>query len=172
MTKEKPWYEEGALPQDEYRQKVLQDAKDLTLKYVMRGRTGSRNHPVPKDERRKASEAGVQAEIIRYLQRKGYWVHKAKAVNLVGSKSRDTLRLAATQKGVPDLLACSPEGKFVAIEVKAAKANVKTSGDQRAQIDRLRKNHAHAFVAHSIACIDRYLKDSQNLTLEPFWPNY
>jgi len=171
MTNEKKWYEEGALPPDEYRKQVLAEPK-RTLAQVVSSRTGSKNHFVPQSERRRIAEAGVQAEIIRFLQRAGWWVHKAKAVNLVGSQSRDSLRLAHTQKGVPDILACSPCGKFVAIEVKAPKANVKVNADQIVQIDRIRATRGHAFVAHSIQCVERYLAESDNLTKKPRWKNH
>jgi len=171
MTNEKKkWYEEGALPPDEYRKQVLA-LPTKSLAQTVTSRLGSKSHHVPKEERRKISEAGVQAEIIRFLQKAGWWVHKAKAVNLVGSHSRDTLRLAATQKGVPDLLCCSPCGKFVGIEVKAPRLHTKVNAEQRLQIDRIREI-GHAFVAHSTGCVERYLAESANLTRQPNWPNY
>lgn len=172
MTNKKTkWYEEGALPSDEYRKNVLAQPKK-SLAQTVTSRTGSKAHPVPKDERRKSSEAGVQAEIIRWLRARGWWVHKAKSANLVGSKSRDTLRLVATDKGVPDLLCCSPQGRFVGIEVKAPKLNTKVNAEQRLQIDRIRQVNGHSFVAHSVQCVERYLFESAGLQSDPNWPNY
>lgn len=172
MTNKKfTWYEEGALPPDEYRKQIL--AKDApSLRKVTTARTGSKAHPVPKEERRKAPEARIQAEIIAYLKGLGWWVHKAKSVNLVGSKSRENLRFAATQRGVPDLLCCAPRGLFVAVEVKAAKPSCKVSGAQRQQIDSIRKTNGHAFVAHSVKCVERYLEETENLTKPTTRPNY
>ena len=54
----------------------------------------------------------------------------------------------SNKKGVPDILACSPEGKFVAIEVKSATG--KPSKLQEYHIAELNKRGATALVAWSL----------------------
>lgn len=49
------------------------------------------------------SEQKVQKKIIDWLAKEGYYVVKT---------------IVSNKKGVPDILACSPSGRFVAIEVK------------------------------------------------------
>ena len=51
-------------------------------------------------------EQAIQAKIIKWLEKEGYWTVKT---------------IQCNKKGVPDILACSPEGRFVAIEVKAGR---------------------------------------------------
>jgi hypothetical protein len=50
------------------------------------------------------TEQQLQKKIISYLEARNYYVVKTVVCN---------------KKGVPDILACSPEGRFIAIEVKA-----------------------------------------------------
>ena len=50
------------------------------------------------------SEQTVQKQIIKYLESYGYYVVKV---------------VVANKRGVPDIIACSPQGKFIGIEVKA-----------------------------------------------------
>lgn len=49
------------------------------------------------------SESKLQAKILKWLEAQGFWTVKT---------------ITSNKKGVPDILACSPEGRFVAIEVK------------------------------------------------------
>jgi hypothetical protein len=85
----------------------------------------------PKEaEFRSVDEQVIQKEIIDYLRSRGAWVVKFPAVNLVGSGPNMTL--ASTVRGVPDLLVCY-RGRFLGIEVKAARKGVRVSGEQVAQ---------------------------------------
>ena len=49
-------------------------------------------------------EQQLQSNIIKYLKAQGYYVVKV---------------IESSKRGTPDVLACSPTGGFVAIEVKA-----------------------------------------------------
>jgi len=49
-------------------------------------------------------ESTLQTKIIKYLEDKGFYVRKI---------------ITANKSGTPDLLACSPNGGFIGIEVKA-----------------------------------------------------
>lgn len=49
------------------------------------------------------SEQKLQKQIIDWLKTNGYWVVKV---------------IVANRSGIPDIIACSPQGLFVAIEVK------------------------------------------------------
>lgn len=164
-----PKYMQGALPASEYRKAVL-SAPSKSLNSLTKPTCGDKTHEVNTKDLRDVKEQVVQSEILHFLSSKGFWCHKVKAVNLVGSG--DTLALAVTQKGVPDILACSPLGVFVAIEVKAPRKNAKVSAYQRVTIDHIRDANGHAFVAHSVECVRRYLLASNDLTCQPDWPNY
>ena len=52
------------------------------------------------------SEQKVQTKILKWLEKERFYAIKTIITN---------------KKGVPDILACSPKGKFVAIEVKYGK---------------------------------------------------
>lgn len=49
------------------------------------------------------SEQKLQAKILKWLSDNGFYTVKT---------------IVSNKKGVPDILACSPQGRFVAIEVK------------------------------------------------------
>jgi hypothetical protein len=56
--------------------------------------------------------------------------------------------LAFGEKGISDILGCSPDGKFVAIEVK--KPGGKPTPEQWDFIDAVKRNQGIAFVAYSL----------------------
>ena len=79
------------------------------------------------------SEAKVQTKILRYLEANDYWVIKV----IVGNK-----------KGIMDIIACSPTGRFVGIEVKFG--SNKPSALQSYHIKEVVKRKGIAFVAYSL----------------------
>ena len=79
------------------------------------------------------SEQKVQAKILKWLHDQGYWTVKT---------------VVSNRKGIPDILACSPEGRFIAIEVKAAKG--KPTKLQEWNIEELKKRKAIAMIAYSL----------------------
>jgi len=79
------------------------------------------------------SEQKLQKKIIDWLTANGYWVVKVSVAN---------------KNGVPDILACSPLGVFVAIEVKHG--TNKASPLQLYNIDLIKKNNGIAMVVWSL----------------------
>jgi hypothetical protein len=56
-------------------------------------------------------------------------------------------------KGSPDIIACSPDGRFVAVECKAGKN--KLTAYQKAFIERLKRKNAIVVVAYSVEDLER-----------------
>lgn len=91
-------------------------------------------------------ESELQKSIKDYLQLKKYIVVKFPSVGIYKQKTQTYI--PQSRRGISDLLACSPEGRFVAIEVKI-KGN-KASAEQLQFIDEVNKNGGLAFVAYDI----------------------
>lgn len=90
------------------------------------------------------SEQKVQTKILKWLESNGYYVVKTIVSNKIG---------------VPDILACSPEGRFVAIEVKFG-AN-KASQLQQYNLRRVAENNGIAILTWDLdAVIERLLNES------------
>lgn len=82
------------------------------------------------------SEKAIQNKIIKDLKAKGYWVIKTQG------------GVAGTPIGTPDIIACDPTGKFLAIEVK--KIGGKISDEQIYQTQKLSSNWAYVYVTNDI----------------------
>jgi hypothetical protein len=93
----------------------------------------------------KELEKHIQKEIMEYLEFMGYVVVK---VNNVGIKKPDGQYIPPRKKGISDILACSPDGKFVAIEVK--RPGKEMTDEQRLFLERVRHNDGIAFCAKSL----------------------
>lgn len=87
------------------------------------------------------SEQKLQAKILKWLHDQGYWTVKT---------------VVSNKKGVPDILACSPTGQFVAIEVKFGRN--KPSKLQEYHIAELNKRGAKAIVAWSLEEVTTFLQ--------------
>ena len=79
------------------------------------------------------SEAKTQKKILDYLKDLGCWTVKT---------------IVSNKKGVPDILACHPTGRFIAVEVKAEGG--RASRLQLEQLEQLRALGAVTVVAYSI----------------------
>ena len=117
---------DGAVPAEQYFAANLKS--NSGIKEHLKSRASARIN-INKADARKVRESHIQTEITRYLRSRGAWVHKAKALNVVG----DGIAVP-TQQGVPDLLVCY-EGVFLGLEVKAATNKAKVTGEQLAQMD-------------------------------------
>lgn len=117
----------------------------------------------PAQYRRPVNEATAQYEMIVWLRKKGFWVYKAKAVNLVGSADNGTLRLAQLDRGIPDLLCCSPEGRFLAVECKKPGAQISASPEQLRHIMAIREHNGHALISWGVPCLEMYMSVTDNL---------
>lgn len=79
-------------------------------------------------------ESDIQHEIIKYLEKKGYYVIKI---------------VRANRQGVSDLAVCC-DGKFIAIEVKATGKKKTVTELQKFHLDLVKQSGGKAFVADSV----------------------
>lgn len=86
-------------------------------------------------------EKDVQSKIIKYLKARGYYVVK-------------TIRTNRT--GTPDILACSPRGSFIGIEVKDIGKKHTATPLQQDNLDMIRKCNGIAILAD---CVDDLIKE-------------
>ncbi|MEX2053934.1 MAG: VRR-NUC domain-containing protein [Candidatus Colwellbacteria bacterium] len=95
---------------------------------------------------REPSEQEIQKSILEYLRIKKYVVFKHHST---GSTIRngEAVFFSHGEKGISDIIACSPKGNFTAIEVK--KRGGKPSTEQLEFIERVKANGGTAFVAYS-----------------------
>lgn len=93
------------------------------------------------------SEQEIQKQILDYLRIRKFVCFKHHST---GSTVRngEVVFLAYGQKGISDIICCSPKGNFVAIEVK--KPGNKPSPEQLDFIERVKATGAIAFVAYSV----------------------
>lgn len=91
------------------------------------------------------SEQKLQAKIIKHLESEGFYVVKT---------------VVSNKKGVPDILSCSPGGRFVAIEVKFGKNT--TSKLQDYNIELIKNCNGVAFAAWDLATVISAI-ESENL---------
>lgn len=96
---------------------------------------------------RKELEKDIQKAIIDYLRLKKYVVFKHHSTGFTASNGEvRTFRYG--DRGIADIIGCSPTGRFVAIEVK--RKGGKISDDQTYFLDSIRRIGGIAFVAFSL----------------------
>ena len=96
-------------------------------------------------------ESKIQAKIIKYLKAEGYSVFKTVACN---------------RRGISDIIACSPAGRFLALEVKQVKGVV--SPLQELYIKEVLKNNGVAGVVRSVEDV-KYLINKKELKQNGFY---
>lgn len=87
------------------------------------------------------SEAKLQTKILKYLKLEGYWVIKT---------------ILCNRNGIMDIIACSPRGRFVGIEVKWG--NGKPSKLQEYNIAEVTKRNGVAFIAWDLETVVKNLE--------------
>lgn len=97
---------------------------------------------------RQIKESDIQKDILDYLKIKHYVVFKHRNVGIYKKETGTYIPLAFGEKGISDLLACAPDGRFWAIEVK--KPGGRPSPDQLAFIESVKRNNGVAFIAESL----------------------
>ena len=97
-------------------------------------------------------EQDIQKEIINFLEKKGFLAIKH---NNIGIYAR---------AGVPDIIACSNQGKFIGIEVK--RPGEKPKPIQQAFIDAINNLNGVAFSAVSVEEVQRNLIERNILKKE------
>ena len=85
-------------------------------------------------------ESKIQAKIIKYLKAEGYSVFKT---------------IACNRRGIADIIACSPTGRFVALEVKQLKGV--TSPLQKLYIEEVLTHGGIAGVVRSVEDVKELL---------------
>ena len=63
-------------------------------------------------------ESDIQKAILDYLKLKKYLVFKHRNVGIFKQDTGKYIPLTAGEKGISDILGCTPQGRFLAIEVK------------------------------------------------------
>lgn len=96
----------------------------------------------------KETEQGIQKSIIDYLKYKKFIVFKHRNVGIYIQKTGKYIPLSFGEKGISDIIACSPQGTFVAIEVK--KAGGKPSENQIEFLERVRASGGIGILAYSL----------------------
>ena len=96
---------------------------------------------------RNATEQEIQKTIIDYLRIKKYVVFKHHSTGFTVREGR-VAAFRYSEKGISDIIACSPKGTFVAIEIK--RPGKKPTQEQLDFIAQVSTNSGIAFVAHSL----------------------
>lgn len=96
----------------------------------------------------KISEKYVLKACVQYLSLKGYQVirNNSGAIQVEGTTGKRFIRFGA--RGSSDIIACSPEGRFVAVECKSSVGKLSTL--QKDFLQNVKKMGGVAIVARSI----------------------
>ena len=93
-------------------------------------------------------EKDIQKSIIEYLRLKRYCVFKHHSTGFRKDTQGQAVPFRHGDKGIADIIGCSPTGQFIAIEVK--RKGGKPSPDQLEFIRRINESGGKAIVAFSI----------------------
>ena len=91
-------------------------------------------------------EKDIQKQVIDFLRIKGFLVVKFPSVGIYKQKTNSYI--PQSRKGISDLLACSPKGRFMAIEIKYGKN--KASKEQQDFIEEVNDKNGYGFIAYSV----------------------
>lgn len=94
-----------------------------------------------------ASEQGIQKSILDYLRLKKYVAFKHHSTGS-GVRNGKAFFFSHSEKGISDIIACSREGRFIAIEVK--KPGGKPSEEQLDFLERVNQNGGIGILAYSL----------------------
>ena len=86
-------------------------------------------------------EGKVQAGIIAWLEKNGFWTVKT---------------IVCNKTGIMDIIACAPTGRFIGIEVKYG--NGKPSEMQKYHIEEVKRRNGIAFVAWDLQTVISYVQ--------------
>lgn len=88
------------------------------------------------------SEQKLQSKILKWLDKQGFYTIKV---------------IVCNKKGVTDIIACSPQGRFVGIEVKFG--SNKPSKLQEYHVAEIKKRNGFAMVCWSLESLINELKE-------------
>ena len=98
--------------------------------------------------KRDATEQEIKKSIADYLRLKKFLVINHRNVGIYKKDTGKYIPLPSGEKGVSDIIACSPQGTFVAIEVK--KKGGRPSPDQLDFLLRVKVNGGISCLAYSL----------------------
>ncbi|HXG66958.1 MAG TPA: VRR-NUC domain-containing protein [Blastocatellia bacterium] len=99
---------------------------------------------------RQASEAAIQAAICELLNLKRIPFSVTDSSRVIGQDGKLRRRKVSTE-GWPDITACLPGGRLLAIEVKSARGRLRAS--QKFVLDKLRNQGALVVVAKDVEAV-------------------
>ncbi len=100
-------------------------------------------------------EGRIKADCLRYLERRGFfaWNNPSGAARIAPDR---WVRFG--HKGSADILGCLPDGRFLAIEMKAQRGRL--SPEQSAFLEKIRGYGGLAIVARSFRELDEALREA------------
>jgi hypothetical protein len=109
-------------------------------------------------------EGRIKADILRYLERRGFlaWNNPSGAVRIAPDRW-----VQFGRKGSADILGCLPDGKFLAIEVKAQRGRL--SQEQQEFLEKVRGYGGVALVARGWRELDEALRKAGYVSNGPLF---
>ena len=98
--------------------------------------------------RLEATEQEIQKTLLDYLKLKGYVAIKHRNVGIYKRSTDSYIPLPEDERGISDIIACSPNGTFVAIEVKRKRG--KPSDAQIAFIETVNRKGGIGAICYSL----------------------
>jgi penicillin-binding protein-related factor A (putative recombinase) len=95
-----------------------------------------------------AKESEIQKSILDYLKLKRHLVFKHRNVGIYKQDTGKYIPLATGEKGISDIIGCTTQGRFLAIEVKMLKK--KPSPEQVEFLEKVNQRGGIGFVAYSL----------------------
>ena len=93
-------------------------------------------------------EREIQKQILDYLHLKGYLAFKHRNVGIYKKSTNRYIPLAFGEKGIADIVGCTHNGIFFAIEVKMPKK--KPSLEQKEFLEKVHQQNGISILAHSL----------------------
>lgn len=91
------------------------------------------------------AETQISDQIRTYLEGKGFIIYRMQSGRFRGAGGWITMN----PQGTPDLVGCTPDGRFICVEIKTVTG--KASEEQKSILDDFRKRGAISLLAHSKA---------------------
>lgn len=117
--------------------------KNGERKFLKTSTKGKKNR-----EKYKKEESSLIKTCITYLQYSGYLVIRNNSGYILLDSNNGKRAIKLGMAGSPDLIACSPEGQFIAIECKSSKG--KLSPKQEEFLNKVRELGGKAIVVRSL----------------------
>jgi len=95
-----------------------------------------------------ATEQQIQKSIIDYLKLKKFLIFKHRNVGIYKQATNSYIPLSFGEKGISDIIGCSPKGTFVAVEVK--RKGGKPSPDQLRFLEEVKIRGGIGILAYSL----------------------